>query len=320
MRVLVLGGTGFVGRHVVERLRADGDEVLVVHRDCPDPDHLHVDRSRFAGTGGFRPDAVVDCCASTRADVEAVHPHLPPDAHLVELSSQDVYRAYGLLRARVEGEPVPLDEDSPVRERRHPYRGLGMDADDYDKLDVEPATLARAGTVLRLPMVFGEHDGQRREEPVLRRVRAGRPRIPVGSGGLLWSRAYAPDVAAAVSLALRTDAARGAVLNLGETRTRSIRGWLGQVLAAAGARTELVTVPDAAVPPDLVLSTGLGQHLLADARRARELLGWTPTDPEEAVGRSVRWHLEHPPADPDPDFAADDAALAGVPGPPAATG
>ncbi|HEY6746575.1 MAG TPA: NAD-dependent epimerase/dehydratase family protein [Mycobacteriales bacterium] len=317
MKVLVLGGTGFVGRHVVERLLAAGDEVLVAHRGraepegFPDVPHLHTDRRSFAGTGGFRPDAVVDCCASTRADVEAVHPHLPADAHLVELSSQDVYRAYELMRDGLEGEPVPGDEDSALRDRRHPYRGLGFpDVDeDYDKLDVEPATLARGGTVLRLAMVYGEHDPQRREELVLRRVRAGRTRIPVGSGGWLWTRLYAGDAAAAVDLALRTEAARGAVLNLGETRTRSTLGWMRQVLAAAGHEAELVPVPDAAVPDDLRFTRGRAQHLLTSSASATALLGWRPSDPQESIARSVAWHLAHPPADPDPDFSADDAAL-----------
>lgn len=320
MKVLVLGGTGFVGRHIVQRLLSAGDEVLVAHRgsaepdDFPDVPHLHGDRSSFTGTGSFRPDAVIDCCAQTAADVAAVHPHLPADAHLVELSSQDVYRAYELLRDGLEGVPVPQDETAPLRERRYPYRGLGFDGvdEDYDKLDVEPATLARGGTVLRLSMVYGEHDPQRREEMVLRRVRAGRTRIPVGSGGWLWTRLYAGDAAAAVDLALRTPAARGAVLNLGEAGTRPTIGWMRQVLAAAGHCAELVTVPDERVPDDLRFTRGRAQHLLSSSRRATELLGWHPSDPAGSVRRSVAWHLAHPPADPDPDFSADDRALPSV--------
>ena len=320
MRVLVLGGTGFVGRHVVARLLAAGDEVLVAHRgpaepaDFPDVPHLHVDRASFAGTGSFGPDAVVDCCAGTAADVAAVHPHLPPDAHLVELSSQDVYRAYELMRDGLDGVPVPGDEDSPLRTGRYPYRGLGLGYDDYDKLDVEPATLARGGTVFRLAMVYGEHDPQRREEMVLRRVRAGRARIPVGSGGWLWTRLYAGDAAAAVDLALRTDAARGAVLNLGEARTSSTVGWMREVLAAAGHDAELVTVPDAAVPDDLRVTRGRSQHLLTSSRRAEDLLGWHPAEPSESIRRSVSWHLAHPPADPDLDFTPDTTALAAAAG------
>ena len=191
MRVLVLGGTEFIGRRAVERLVSRGDDVLVVHRGLTEPvgwvdcAHLHVDRADFAGVAGevvrFGPDAVVDCHALTAGDAAAVLPHLP-DVPLVLLSSMDVYRAYEHFRAREEGEPVPLAEDAALRVGRYPYRGAGIGEDDYEKLDVEPAYLARGGTVLRLGFVYGEHDPQRREEFVLRRVRAGRTRIPVGAG------------------------------------------------------------------------------------------------------------------------------------------
>ncbi|MGH9485249.1 MAG: NAD-dependent epimerase/dehydratase family protein, partial [Terriglobales bacterium] len=47
MRVLVLGGTGFLGTPLVRRLRADGHEVAVFHRGqaCHGVDaHFHGDR------------------------------------------------------------------------------------------------------------------------------------------------------------------------------------------------------------------------------------------------------------------------------------
>jgi hypothetical protein len=47
-----------------------------------------------------------------------------------------------------------------------------------------------------------------------------------------------------------------------------------------------------------------------DSSKARDLLGWTETDPHEALRRSVAWHLANPPADASDDFAADDRALA----------
>jgi nucleoside-diphosphate-sugar epimerase len=56
--------------------------------------------------------------------------------------------------------------------------------------------------------------------------------------------------------------------------------------------------------------TGLyAQHELFDSHKARDLLGWRPGDAETGVTASVRWHLAHPPPDPDPDFSADDHAL-----------
>jgi hypothetical protein len=74
--------------------------------------------------------------------------------------------------------------------------------DDYDKLDCEPLYLERGGSVLRLPFVIGPHDYQRREESVLRRVRAGRDRMPIGSGNLLASHVLARDVGTAAVAAL----------------------------------------------------------------------------------------------------------------------
>jgi hypothetical protein len=56
--------------------------------------------------------------------------------------------------------------------------------------------------------------------------------------------------------------------------------------------------------------------MLACSAKATAVLGWRATDPATAVARSVAWHLANPPADPDPSFDADDAALAAVPGKP----
>ena len=192
MRVLILGGTRFIGRRIAAELMARGDDVTLVHRGESEPTelagctHLHADRAALGELSGrlhaLRPDAVIDTRAMTKADAEAVLPHLP-DAHLVLLSSIDVYRAYELLLADQGGEPVPLTEESPVRQGRYPLRGLlpGL-GDNYDKLDVEPGYLALGGTALRLAMIYGEHDGQRREEFILRRVRAGLAPHPGGAG------------------------------------------------------------------------------------------------------------------------------------------
>jgi hypothetical protein len=158
MRVLILGGTLFIGRRIARELLARGDDVMVVHRGQTEPAelsgcaHVHAARSALAEVAGqlrgFRPDAVIDTRAMTAADADAVLPHLP-DAHLVLLSSIDVYRAYELLLAGHGGEPVPLTEQSPVRSERYPLRdllpGLG---EHYDKLDVEPLYLSRGQTPL----------------------------------------------------------------------------------------------------------------------------------------------------------------------------
>jgi UDP-glucose 4-epimerase len=308
---------------VVEELDAHGHELLVVHRgehepaDLPPADHLHADRQDLphlrGPVGEFGPEAVVDVSAYSAADAETALAVVGDDTRLLVVSSMDVYRAFGAVLAGTETDALPVDETSPVRSERYPYRGRphpSADTDNYEKLDVEAAYLAREATVCRLPMVYGERDHQRREEPLLRRVRAGRDRIPTGSGGWLWTRGYVRDVAAGIRLALESDACLAEVLNLGEARTWSMGLWARHVLEVAGSGAELVRVPDVLLPADLEALGTVPQHLLVDSSKARDLLGWTETDPHEAVARSVAWHLANPPGDADADFSADDRALA----------
>jgi nucleoside-diphosphate-sugar epimerase len=319
MRVIVLGGTRFIGRATVEDLVADGHTVLVVHRgELEPPDlapvqHLHVARRDLlearAELAAFEPDAVLDAIALTRADAQTAVDALPGGARLVVLSSVDVYRAYtGLLTER-DVERVPLDESSPVRTERYPYRDRGDDLKDYEKLDVEEVYRARGGTAIRLPMVHGAFDRQRREEFILRRVRAGRRRIPFGAGMWLTCRGYVGDMATGIRLALEHPNVAGDVFNLAEQPSASMRLWAEQILQVAGFEAELVPVADAVLPDDLKYTGNVAQHLLADASKARRVLGWSPGDPLDGLRASVQWHLAHPPSEPDPGFEADDRAL-----------
>jgi nucleoside-diphosphate-sugar epimerase len=175
---------------------------------------------------------------------------------------------------------------------------------------VEEVYLAHGATVCRLPLVYGEHDYQRREEFILRRVRAGRRRIPVGAATWLCSRGYVGDIATGIRLALEADAAIGEVLNLCEARTASIGLWARHILEAAASDVELVRVPDLALPDDLRMTAAVSQHFLADASKARTLLNWNSSDPVATVRRSVQWHLDNPPLASNLDFQADERALA----------
>jgi UDP-glucose 4-epimerase len=322
MRVAVLGGTRFIGRAITLELSRAGHQVCVFHRGESEPDelsdvgHVHVDRSDIASVRNelADADAVVDTMALSASDTTPVLEVLPRSAKLLVLSSMDVYAAYGALQAGTVTEPVPADEESPVRAERYPYRGQIPGMDDYEKLDVEELYLRRGAVVCRLPMVYGEHDGQRREWFILRRVAAGRTRIPIGAATWLSTRAYVGDVATGVRLALESPDSDDQVFNLGEQRTPSVALWARMILDAAGSDAELVTVPDEVVPEDLGLTTAIAQHLVCDSAKARTMLGWDETDPMEALRRSVAWHLANPPTGDDPGFEADDRALAATDG------
>ncbi|HKC20761.1 MAG TPA: NAD-dependent epimerase/dehydratase family protein, partial [Candidatus Dormibacteraeota bacterium] len=241
MRIVVLGGTRFIGRATVEELAAAGHELLIVHRgqlepgDLPPVTHLHCERPELVAHRSelerFGADAVVDFFALTREDAEGALQAIPNARRWIVISSMDVYRAFGAVLVDRETDPVPITEESPVRTDRYPYRGRLAGRENYDKLDVEDVYLPRGALSVRLPMVYGEHDYQRREEFILRRVRAGRRQIPFGTGSWLTCRGYVRDIARAIRLALDRPTVSG-VLNLCEDRTYSVRLWARMILEA----------------------------------------------------------------------------------------
>ncbi|MBA3562184.1 MAG: NAD-dependent epimerase/dehydratase family protein, partial [Actinobacteria bacterium] len=311
MRLIVLGGTRFVGRAVVAELVAAGHDVLIVHRGKHEPvgladvPHLHAHRHDLASRAGelrrFRPDGVVDMSAMTRTDATMALAAVPEGPRLVAVSSIDVYRAAASVWAGTVTDAVPLTEMSPVRDSPPPDRtyvmeGYDYDPSDYENLDVEAAYLERGATVCRLPMVYGPYDFKHREGFVLRRVHGRRKQLPVGAGGWLWSRGYAPELARGIRLAVEQWTASPEVFNLCEGQCAPLRMWIEQIVASAGADLELVCVPDNALPSDLDITGDIAQHWLASAAKAEEALGWVHRDPAECVGESVAWHMEHSPA------------------------
>ncbi len=171
MRVLILGGTGFIGTHITQRLLASGHEVTVFHRGASldGAAVLRGDRNRLTDSidafHRLRPDVVIDAIAFTQPQAQSlVNVFRGIAKRTVVLSSGDVYRANDILHGRVPGvvEATPLAESSLLRERLYPYRGVRIpgvhdfNLDDYDKILVERTVLNNSdlpATVLRLPMV-----------------------------------------------------------------------------------------------------------------------------------------------------------------------
>jgi len=211
MRVVVLGGTRFIGLALVEELLGAGHTVAVVHRGehesadlPPTVEHIHTPRCDLAAkrdaVARFAPDAAVDLAAMTAADAEAALAALDPAVKLVAVSTIESYRVFDSIYAGTVTDAVPLAEDAPLREGPYPApeeavsRGWDYDADSYDKLAVEHFYLERGATVCRLPLVYGPRDYKRREDFVLARVRAGRERIPAMLAALRQVEAEVTDL------------------------------------------------------------------------------------------------------------------------------
>ena len=308
MRILVVGGTGFVGGAVLRRLLGGGHEVAAFHRGASsggartirgDRRELPAFRDAFRA---FGPEVVLDTIAYTRADAEGlVEAFRGIVGRAVVLSSQDVYAAYGRL-LRLEGgapEAALLSENAPLRTSRFPYRAVsqpGEMAFDYEKILVEKTVSgdpALSATILRLPFVYGPGDRQRRLKPYLELM--AQPRVPLDRAKAAWrsSRGYVEDVAAAIAVACADPRAAGRTYNLGEADPLTEAEWISAIGEAASWEGEVRAVPREELPEALAEPYDFGHDLAADTRRIREELGYRePVGRIEGLRRTVAWERD----------------------------
>jgi nucleoside-diphosphate-sugar epimerase len=334
MRVLLIGGSGFIGRYVVAELARAGHELAILHRGrVVVPPHRSIvgDRARLAASrdaiAELRPDVVIDLVLSSERQARELAGVLQGiTGRLVALSSMDVYRACGVLHGFEPGplEPLPLTETSALRTKlqTYPPQQIAMlqnvfgwlDA-EYDKIPVERVLLDAPGlttTVLRLPMVYGPGDPLRRLHPLVRRVDDNRREIIVPCAGWRATKGYVEDVALAIARAATTETASG-IFNVGDADAPSELEWAQLVTRTAGWTGELVVLPDDRIPPHLRMPGNAAQHWISDTSRSRrELNLGEPVPRDEAIRRTIAWERATPVGFVSHrfDYAAEDFALA----------
>jgi nucleoside-diphosphate-sugar epimerase len=323
MRILIIGGTRFMGPIVVRLLHEQGHEITVFHREksqieLPEGvrEILGDRRSLSAAAGQLRPvkpDVVLDMIPAIEQDaIELMRTFKGIAQRVVAISSQDVYRAFGRVNLKESGplELPPITEDSPLRENLYPYRGEQPRAaddplrwqDDYDKILVERAIMSEPelpGTVLRLPMVYGPGDYQHRMFYILKRMDDNRPAILLDEleAQWKWTHGYVDNAAAAIALAVTDDRAVGHIYNVGEPFTFTWAEWVGKIAEATGWRGKIVTAPRGTLPGPLCNGINAEQHIVVDSSRIRQELGYTERiDIDEAIRRTIAWERTHPPA------------------------
>ena len=336
MKILVLGGTDFIGAHAVRRLVSLGHEVTVFHRGKTEAElpesvrHIHGDRKRLGEYqevfAGLEPNVVLDTLAMTEADARTVvEVFRGLTKRLVVLSSGDVYRAYGRLIKQDPGppDPVPLTEDSPLRDKLYPYREHADGPDDmmyhYDKILVERVVMAQPevlpATVLRLPMVFGPGDYQHRLFSYLKRMDDERPFILLAED---WAQAralrgYVEDMAEAIALCVTKEEAANRIYHVAYRENFAEEVWLNKVAETVGWAGDVIAVPNAELPEALQHHMDMRQDWSVNSARIRAELGYEEVVPlEEALRRTVAWEREHPPeVDPGKfDYEAEDEVVA----------
>jgi nucleoside-diphosphate-sugar epimerase len=307
-RIVLVGGSGFLGTALASRLGAAGRDVVIASRSGTVPLDLTegVPPSLFEGA-----DAVVNLAAllgRPRIEEAEYRSDNTDGARRVAeaCATAGVRRLVHVSTTGVLGPtgPTPLDETTPPRPETTYER---------TKLDGERAALAFPRVVVIRPgHVYGP--GDRHMLPLYRSIEKGTFRT-IGGGRALWQPVHVDDVARAIELALEAPGAEGTVFHvagaecvtLGAFAAR-IAGAMGTTLHgpslpaplawAAGALLEAMLLPFGVDPP---LTRARVRTMTTDRvyaiDRARESLGWSPrVGLDDGLRGTVAWYRAQEPS------------------------
>ena len=311
MRILVTGGAGFIGSHLVEKLLAAGHEVVIVDdfNDFYDP------RIKHANIAGFAKDVTV--CHVDIRDGAAVRSlfhrekldaiaHLAaragvrPSIQLPQLyyDTNVIGTLHLLEAARVIGaerfifassssvygasKTVPFSEDQHLTQTLSPYAATKV-AGEFLCSTYSHLYQMRV-VALRYFTVYGP-----RQRPDLaihqftRRIYAGQAIDQFGDGSTRRDYTYIDDVIQGTMAALKYEGPRYDIFNLGESETIQLKELILALENALGKKAKINRLPEQ--PGDMPLTC-------ADISKARKLLGYNPTMKfSEGLPRFVKWFL-----------------------------
>lgn len=301
MKVLVTGGAGFIGSHVVDLFLDAGHQVCVVddlstgrRENVPPAARLYPVDIRDPGLADVfaaeRPEVVSHQAARANVRESFEKPVLYADVNVTgSVRVLECCRRYGVRKliyastgGAVYGEPerLPVSEAHPVRPL-DPYGASKHHVEHY--LEIYRASFGIGYTVLRYPNVYGPRQDPYGEAGVVAifagRMLNGEPPVINGTGDQERDFVYVADVARANLLAL--ERGDGEILNIGSgvgTSVNAICAMLQELTGYGG--------PAEHGPP----KHGEVYRICLDATRARAALGWVPqTSLPQGLARTVEY-------------------------------
>jgi nucleoside-diphosphate-sugar epimerase len=247
MRVLVIGGTLFIGKLLVTRLVKAGHDVTILHRTQEHPCGQDVrnavaDRNDAAAVrsalSGQRFDAVFDIAydlgrGTTGQQVEATAKAIP--GHLSRYVFMSSISTYGEGLNRTEDDPL-----APETHRNSYSRNKAASERALFRLYHESGFPA---VTLRPPFVYGPGNPLYREAFFWDRIRLDRPVIVPGNGDSLMQFVYVNDLVAACLAALENPAAPGRAFNIAHEEPVTHVEAVNAFAAALDKQASIVLVP-----------------------------------------------------------------------------
>ena len=318
MRILVTGGAGFIGSHLVERLLAEGHNVAILDdfNDFYDPQTKRAnisavakeiavhdvdlrDGAKVAGLFGKEKfDAIFHLAARAGVRPSIQQPQLYYDTnvagtlHLLEAArTSGVERFIFASSSSVYGaaKKVPFSEEEHLTQTLSPYAATKISG---EFLCSTYSHLYKLRIVaLRYFTVYGA-----RQRPDLaihqftRKISAGESIDQFGDGTTRRDYTYIDDITQGTMAALKYDGGPSRtgglfdVFNLGESDTIQLKDLIAAIEKALGKKAKINRLPEQ--PGDMPLTC-------ADISKARKLLGYDPkTKFEDGLPKFVDWFLK----------------------------
>ena len=320
---LVVGGTGFVGRHAVAEFLDHGYEVTALSRGTVEfgvpewdgVDHLVGDRTDGGVLADVArrvdPDVVVDCALYHPADARTAIDVFADVERYVYVSSGAVYAGHEIPKREDE---TPLHEYTPEEADDDTMATYGPRKAECDRL-VAAAADGMAAVTVRPSMVYGpqttDRDGRAGSDTVpatwggdvpglqahhdywVDRIRRYDRVVVPGDGTAIWHRAYVEDVATAIRTVAEAGVP-GEAYNAADRRVCTMEDVVQLVADALDTSVEVVHASERELatvgldPDEFVLYHHLGSrypHVLDTCKLAS--LGWESTPVEVAMARTV---------------------------------
>jgi nucleoside-diphosphate-sugar epimerase len=319
-RALVIGGTLFIGRALVDQLLARGDDVVIMHRGKGTPfgtrvGEIQCDRNDVAAVraalDGNRFDVVYDNVYDWQRGTTANQ----VSAAAVAASSGKLRRYVFTSSIAVYGQGGEFDEDAALVAPDYPNPYSAQKAESERALFEAQRRSGVPVTTLRPAFIYGPHNPFDREAFFWDRLLAGRPIIVPEDG--LWTLQWihVQDVARAAVLAVDDDHANGRAYNLAGSPITQLE-YVRLLADIAGQPANVVHIPrediqrrggQLFVPPNY-----FGVYLdippiTVRGNRARSELGLQLTPLEPGLRETYRWYQQQ--QRPQPDFSWEDNLL-----------
>ena len=312
MRILVTGGAGFIGSHLVEKLLSLGHDVAILDdfNDFYDPQikrqniaavakDVAIHRLDLRDSGAVRNlfhrekfEAIAHLAARAGVRPSIQNPQLYYDTNVDgTLHLLDAARVTGVERfifassssVYSNSKTVPFSEDRQLIQTLSPY-GATKIAGEF-LCSTYSHLYGMRVVALRYFTVYGP-----RQRPDLaihqftRRIHAGKPIDQFGDGTTRRDYTYIDDIIQGTIAALKYDGPMFDIFNLGENETIQLRDLIAGIENALGEKAKINRLPEQ--PGDMPVT-------YADISKARELLGYNPsTRLSDGLPRFIEWFLQ----------------------------